>query len=172
MSHYISKLNENIERIHVRYQNRYGIAIAGDLYTRKDLDKKKTYAAVVVGAPYGGVKEQGPSVYANELAQRGFVVAGQKEIEAGPASHGAEVENFRPEVRVISEKCGAQMFNSVNLRGIHHRLLVGGGHPDVEGGNAGVAHRVLPGNVDPGLQFQMVYGETCDLLHDISFFLI
>ena len=84
---------------------------------------------------------------------RGFVVAGQKEIEAGPASHGAEVENFRPEVRVISEKCGAQMFNSVNLRGIHHRLLVGGGHPDVEGGNAGVAHRVLPGNVDPGLQF-------------------
>ena len=74
MSHYISKLNENIERIHVRYQNRYGIAIAGDLYTRKDLDKKKTYAAVVVGAPYGGVKEQGPSVYANELAQRGFVV--------------------------------------------------------------------------------------------------
>ena len=74
MSHYISKLNENIERIHVRYQNRYGIAIAGDLYTRKDLDKKKTYAAVVVSAPYGGVKEQGPSVYANELAQRGFVV--------------------------------------------------------------------------------------------------
>ena len=74
MSHYISKLNENIERIHVRYQNRYGIAIAGDLYTRKDLDKKKTYAAVVVGAPHGGVKEQGPSVYANELAQRGFVV--------------------------------------------------------------------------------------------------
>lgn len=74
MSHYISKLNENVRRIHVRYQNRYGIAIAGDLYTRKDLDKKKTYAAVVVGAPYDGVKEQGPSVYANELAQRGFVV--------------------------------------------------------------------------------------------------
>jgi hypothetical protein len=29
---------------------------------------------LIVGAPYGGVKEQGPSVYANELAQRGFVV--------------------------------------------------------------------------------------------------
>lgn len=28
----------------------------------------------MVGAPYGGVKEQGPCVYANELARRGFVV--------------------------------------------------------------------------------------------------
>lgn len=33
-----------------------------------------TYPALIVGAPYGGVKEQGPGVYANELAQRGFVV--------------------------------------------------------------------------------------------------
>lgn len=34
MSNYISKLNETVERTHVRYQNRYGIALAGDLYTR------------------------------------------------------------------------------------------------------------------------------------------
>lgn len=74
MSNYISKLNETVERTHVRYRNRYGIALAGDLYTSRELDKKKSHAAVVVGAPYGGVKEQGPSVYANELAQRGFVV--------------------------------------------------------------------------------------------------
>ena len=71
---YIAKLNENVTREHVRYNNRYGIAIAADLYWRKDLDKTKKYPALVVGAPYGGVKEQGPCVYANELAQRGFVV--------------------------------------------------------------------------------------------------
>lgn len=29
---------------------------------------------MIVGAHYGGVKEQGPAVYANELAKRGFVV--------------------------------------------------------------------------------------------------
>lgn len=74
MSYYICKLNENVERIHVRYNNRYGIALAGDLYISKDMDRTKKHKAVVVGAPYGGVKEQGPSVYANELAQRGFVV--------------------------------------------------------------------------------------------------
>lgn len=72
--YYIHELSENVERKHVRYQNRYGIMLAGDLYTRKNIDEDKKYPALVVGAPYGGVKEQGPCVYANELAQRGFVV--------------------------------------------------------------------------------------------------
>lgn len=74
MSQYICKLSESVERNHVRYKNRYGIALAGDLYIPKGLDKGEKYPALVVGAPYGGVKEQGPSVYANELAKRGFVV--------------------------------------------------------------------------------------------------
>lgn len=74
MSDYICALNENVERTHVRYPNRYGLMLAGDLYTAKDMDKTKPQMALIVGAPYGGVKEQGPCVYANELAQRGFVV--------------------------------------------------------------------------------------------------
>ncbi len=74
MSDYICKLSENLTRTHVRYPNRYGLMIAGDLYTAKNINKSKKYPAVVVGAPYGGVKEQGPCVYANELAQRGFIV--------------------------------------------------------------------------------------------------
>ena len=74
MSGYICGLNKNAERTHVRYNNRYGIALAGDLYTAKALDKNKKYPALIVGAPYGGVKEQGPCVYAGELAQRGFIV--------------------------------------------------------------------------------------------------
>ena len=71
---YIAKLSDSVERRHVRYNNRYGIAIAADLYTAKNLEEGKKYPALIVGAPYGGVKEQGPCVYANELAQRGFVV--------------------------------------------------------------------------------------------------
>lgn len=74
MSGYICELHNNLERTHVRYNNRYGIALAGDLYTAKALDKNKKYPALIVGAPYGGVKEQGPCVYAGELAQRGFIV--------------------------------------------------------------------------------------------------
>ena len=73
MSSYIFELCEKVSRRHVRYQNRYGITLAGDLYTDKNLDEGQTYPALVIGPPYGGVKEQGPGVYANELAQRGFV---------------------------------------------------------------------------------------------------
>lgn len=72
--YYIFDLNENVERTAVTYQNRYGITISGDLYTAKDMDAEKEYPALVIGPPYGGVKEQGPGVYANELAQRGYVV--------------------------------------------------------------------------------------------------
>ena len=55
---YITELNENVTREHVRYNNRYGIAIAADIYKHKDLDETKKYPALIVGAPYGGVKEQ------------------------------------------------------------------------------------------------------------------
>ena len=74
MNDYLGKLSEQVERTHVRYLNRYGLALAGDLYMTKGLDKTQKYPALIVGAPYGGVKEQSPSVYANELAQRGFIV--------------------------------------------------------------------------------------------------
>lgn len=71
--YYIAPLPEGVERTHVRYKNRFGITLAGDLYVAKALDKSVKHAAVIVGAPYGGVKEQGPCVWAGELARRGFV---------------------------------------------------------------------------------------------------
>lgn len=72
--YYIFELSEKVERKHISYKNRYGMTIAGDLYTVKDIDLSKKHPALIVGAPYGGVKEQGPGVYANELVQRGFIV--------------------------------------------------------------------------------------------------
>ena len=74
MSGYISKLSDNVNRRSVAYKNRYGMDIAGELYTAGDMDGSRRYPALIVGAPYGGVKEQGPCVYADELARRGFVV--------------------------------------------------------------------------------------------------
>lgn len=49
----------------------------------KDADLTQQYPALVIGPPFGGVKEQGPGVYANELAQRGFVV-----LAFDPSYHG------------------------------------------------------------------------------------
>lgn len=71
---HIGVLSDNVERQSVRYKNRYGMEIAGELYTAKNLDLNKKHPAIIVGAPYGGVKEQAPSIYANGLADKGFVV--------------------------------------------------------------------------------------------------
>ncbi|TQN42498.1 hypothetical protein FHU33_1900 [Blastococcus colisei] len=70
---YTFVLSDEVTRTPVRYTNRYGIEIAGDLYQRKGLDESATHPAIVIGPPHGGVKEQGPGVYAQEMAQRGFV---------------------------------------------------------------------------------------------------
>lgn len=71
---YIAPLSTNVERTTVSFKNHFGLTLCGDLYTAKTLDKAKRHPAVIVGAPYGGVKEQGPCIYANGLAQRGFIV--------------------------------------------------------------------------------------------------
>jgi fermentation-respiration switch protein FrsA (DUF1100 family) len=57
----------------VSYENRFGITISADLYQPKGFDESHEHAAIIVGAPYGGVKEQGPGIYAQNLALRGFV---------------------------------------------------------------------------------------------------
>ncbi|RDB62268.1 hypothetical protein C1878_08030 [Gordonibacter sp. 28C] len=71
---YIATLGDDVLREAVVYKNRFGLELAGDLYTAKGLDRAVQHSALIVGAPYGGVKEQGPCVYADELARRGFVV--------------------------------------------------------------------------------------------------
>lgn len=70
----IAPISENVSVKHIKYKNRYGLEIVGRLYTPRDLNKAEKYPALIVGAPYGGVKEQAPCVYANALASRGFVV--------------------------------------------------------------------------------------------------
>ena len=81
--HYIFELDEDVTRTHVYYQNRFGIELAADLYMAKDADLSAKYPAIIIGPPFGGVKEQGPGVYANQLAKRGFIA-----LAIDPAYHG------------------------------------------------------------------------------------
>lgn len=73
MDNYIFKLSIDVTRETVRFNNRYGIELAADLYTPKNMDNESQYPALVVGPPYSGVKEQGPGIYAQEMAKRGYV---------------------------------------------------------------------------------------------------
>gem|GEM_PF-517477 len=56
----------------VTFKNRYGITLAADVYLPKDRGNKKL-AALVISGPFGAVKEQASGLYAQTLAERGFV---------------------------------------------------------------------------------------------------
>lgn len=55
----------------VTFKNRYGITLVGDLYVPKHAKGK--LAAIAVSGPFGAVKEQSSGLYAQHLAERGFV---------------------------------------------------------------------------------------------------
>jgi fermentation-respiration switch protein FrsA (DUF1100 family) len=57
----------------VSFSNRLGISLVGDLYIPKDLDRSRRHPAIVVGHPFGGVKEQASGLYAQTMAERGFI---------------------------------------------------------------------------------------------------
>ncbi|MBB3181055.1 alpha/beta hydrolase [Variovorax sp. Sphag1AA] len=56
----------------VSFNNR-AIVMAGNLYTPPNYDRSKRYPAIVVTHPWGGVKEQTAGLYAQKLAEKGFV---------------------------------------------------------------------------------------------------
>ena len=63
--------SEKVDYEKVVFVNRYGISLAADLYKPKEIKEKM--AAIAVSGPFGAVKEQASGLYAQTMAQRGFV---------------------------------------------------------------------------------------------------
>ena len=65
----------NIQK--VEFKNRFGITLVGDLYIPKGVNagvnSNKKLAAIAISGPFGAVKEQSSGLYAQTLAERGFV---------------------------------------------------------------------------------------------------
>lgn len=55
----------------ITFRNRYGITLAADLYEPKEAEGK--LAAIAVCGPFGAVKEQASGLYAQTMAERGFL---------------------------------------------------------------------------------------------------
>ena len=73
---YDDAITENIQgkvNIHPVNYNLNGIKIAANVYTPANYDPSKSYPAVVVAHPNGGVKEQVAGLYAQRLAESGFI---------------------------------------------------------------------------------------------------
>ena len=62
-----------LEQIKVTFPNLYKMEMSGDLFLPKDLDKSRKYPAIIVGHPMGAVKEQSADLYAQKMAEQGFV---------------------------------------------------------------------------------------------------
>lgn len=68
----VFKKSENVNVEKVTFKNRYGIELTGDLYTPKNKPEGKI-AAIAISGPFGAVKEQASGLYAQTLAERGFL---------------------------------------------------------------------------------------------------
>ena len=60
-----------VEHSKVTFHNRYGITLVADMYVPKDAEGK--LPAIAVSGPFGAVKEQTSGIYAQHMAERGFL---------------------------------------------------------------------------------------------------
>ena len=63
--------SEKVDHCKVTFVNRYGITLAADMYVPKNAEGK--LPAIAVSGPFGAVKEQCSGLYAQIMAERGFI---------------------------------------------------------------------------------------------------
>ncbi len=63
--------SDKVNHRKVTFRNRYGITLAADLYAPKNAQGK--LPAIAVSGPFGAVKEQSSGLYAQTMAERGFL---------------------------------------------------------------------------------------------------
>lgn len=90
--------SEKVDHQKVTFKNRYGIALVGDLYLPKSRGSDQL-AAIAVSGPFGAVKEQSSGLYAQTMAERGFVTLAFDPSYTGES--GGEPRNIAsPDVNV------------------------------------------------------------------------
>lgn len=112
--------SDKVDHKKVTFVNRYGITIAADMYIPKGEHDK--LAAIAVSGPFGAVKEQSSGLYAQQLAERGFLT-----IAFDPSYTG---ESGGVPRRVASPDINAEDFSAaVDFLSVH---------PDVDARKIGI----------------------------------
>lgn len=106
----------------VTFKNQYQMNTSGNLFIPKNLKANSKYPAIVIGHPMGAVKEQSSNLYAQKLAEQGFVTlaidlsfwgesAGQPRNAVAPDIYAedfsAAVDFLRTQPLVDRERIGA-----------------------------------------------------------------
>ena len=69
----VFKKSELVDVKKVEFKNRFGIKLTGDLYLPKNLKKDEKLPAIAISGPFGAVKEQSSGLYAQTMAEKGFI---------------------------------------------------------------------------------------------------
>lgn len=99
---YAGAITENVPgkvNIHPVTYKLNGIEIAANVYTPAGYNESKKYPAVVVAHPNGGIKEQTAGLYAQRLAEAGYITVVADAAYQG-ASGGEPRHTDKPEYRV------------------------------------------------------------------------
>lgn len=94
----------------VSFSNRFLNTVVGNLYFPPNYDTNKKYAAIVVGHPFGGVKEQTSGLHAQKMAELGYITLAFDATHYGESggypryieSPEARVEDFSAAVDYLS----------------------------------------------------------------------
>ena len=100
--------SEKVNHRKVTFHNRYGITLAADLYEPKDAAEK--LPALAVSGPFGAVKEQSSGLYAQTMAERGYLTIAFDPLFTGEsggtprymASPDINTEDFQAAVDFLS----------------------------------------------------------------------
>lgn len=115
-------VENGVKKQQVTFHNRFLIDIAGDLYFPANYDPSKKYAAIIVGHPFGGVKEQTAGLHARRLAALGYVtLAFDASYYGESGGYPRRIES--PEVRVEDFSAAVDFLSN---------------HPAVDAGKIGV----------------------------------
>ena len=91
--------SDKVNHRKVTFKNRYGITLAADLYEPEISEGK--LAAIAVSGPFGAVKEQVSGLYAQTMAERGFITLAFDPSYTGES--GGEPRNTAsPDINTIS----------------------------------------------------------------------
>lgn len=112
---YVFALPDGVSRRHVTYRTRYGIEISADLYLPADVDESSMPGqAVLVGSPYGAVKEQAAALWAAQLASRGTIALSYDQsfngYSGGEPRHASSPDVFVEDVHAAIDYLGTRPF--------------------------------------------------------------
>ena len=105
--------SEKVNHSKVTFVNRYGITLAADLYVPKDAVGK--LPAIAISGPFGAVKEQCSGLYAQTMAERGFLT-----IAFDPSFTGESGGNVR--YMASSDINTEDFMAAVDLLSLHEKV--------------------------------------------------